>query len=91
MSISRVKYPTAFVRRVKRTFPNWKGLHRALDAGSQKVGLYLDNVRGDIKPQFVLNCLKTLNREKLKSEATKRIKATKLYTEWCGYFLPTRE
>lgn len=76
-----MNYPEDFVKRVKKAYPDWKRLHKALDSGSCMVGKYLsDNTCDSISLEKIL---KAKDLKKLQNVAELALERNMLYTEWC--------
>ncbi len=79
----RESYPIDFINRVKAEFPDWDELHRALDAGSDFVGRYLDDSRHfSMKPQEIIQCFEDGKQDEVLEAAKEADRIGKLYTEW---------
>lgn len=83
------QYPEEFIAAVKATFPDWEVMHQALDAGSEMVGRYLDDSRGNgIPVDVVLNKIEFGLVDELKRMAERQILVKELYSNWCDIWHP---
>lgn len=82
------QYPEEFVEAVKAAFPDWERLHQALDNNDGFVGRYLDDSRGDIPAQTVLDKIEIGDIPALQRLAERQICVAKLYGKWCDIWHP---
>jgi hypothetical protein len=78
------QYPSDFVARVKKAFPDTPLLHGYLDGNDQTVGRYLD----EHSTLSVVRVLAAFNGgfdelTRLRNEAQLEAKRMELYREWC--------
>ncbi|MFA5830946.1 MAG: hypothetical protein WC878_03905 [Candidatus Paceibacterota bacterium] len=78
------RYPADFIERVKAEFPNSENLHKALDAGGDNVGRYLDDNRGwgTLTPQSFLKLWEEGKEKEIRDIAAKSVRINDLFNEW---------
>ena len=83
MAEERQKYPKNFVGAVKKEYPRYLALHRALDSGAELLGRYLDdNGFINISPEEIVKTI-SLGKEKVLLEKAKKIiHRRNLYKKW---------
>jgi hypothetical protein len=84
-----MEYPARFVQLVKETYPVSLGLHKAIDAGAEIVGRYLDDSCG-----LGMGCAEILlafyrgEAEKVRQAAKRDVRRHALYRWWLRIAYP---
>lgn len=79
-------YPEDFKAKVKKVFPDWVELHKALDSGSELVGRYLDDSRRlEMRPKDIIEAFKSGNHDQVLKAAERADEIDKLYVEWLEF------
>jgi hypothetical protein len=78
-----MEYPKTFVEKVKKEFPNWKEMHKHLDAGSSFVGRYLDDSSNfEMSAEAIVKAFNEGREQEVKKHAEEVLRKQKLYSEW---------
>lgn len=76
-------YSKEFIEKVKKEYPDWKDLHRALEMGDIRVGNYLaEKSNLDMDAEEIVRAFNEGREEDVFKSAEKCVRRKKLYVEW---------